>query len=109
MPFLSEWDTEIKKIFRKKIDVCLSSMKKKKKNILLIYIFFVHFQRKSVIGPGEQDLSFVDVRIGGHMFYWLYETMANVSTYTEPSHGHLVAGWSRSLLYRLWQFVNVCS
>ncbi|XP_022212841.2 retinoid-inducible serine carboxypeptidase-like [Drosophila obscura] len=34
-------------------------------------------------GPGEQDWGFVDVRTGAHMFYWLYYTTANVSSYTE--------------------------
>ncbi|EDW69443.1 retinoid-inducible serine carboxypeptidase [Drosophila virilis] len=34
-------------------------------------------------GPGEQDWGFVDVRTGAHMFYWLYYTSANVSSYTE--------------------------
>ncbi|XP_030372286.1 retinoid-inducible serine carboxypeptidase-like [Scaptodrosophila lebanonensis] len=33
-------------------------------------------------GPGEQDWGYVDVRTGAHMFYWLYYTTANVSTYT---------------------------
>jgi len=34
-------------------------------------------------GPGDQDWGFVDVRPGAHMFYWLYYTTANVSSYTE--------------------------
>ncbi|KAL7733410.1 hypothetical protein ACLKA6_004895 [Drosophila palustris] len=34
-------------------------------------------------GPGEQDWGFVDVRKGAHMFYWLYYTTANVSSYTQ--------------------------
>ncbi|KAH8393640.1 hypothetical protein KR200_008471 [Drosophila serrata] len=34
-------------------------------------------------GPGEQDWGYVDVREGAHMFYWLYYTTANVSSYTE--------------------------
>ncbi|KAH8371436.1 hypothetical protein KR093_007495, partial [Drosophila rubida] len=34
-------------------------------------------------GPGEQDWGFVDVRTGAHMFYWLYYTTANVTSYTE--------------------------
>ncbi|XP_037719542.1 retinoid-inducible serine carboxypeptidase [Drosophila subpulchrella] len=34
-------------------------------------------------GSGEQDWGFVDVRTGAHMFYWLYYTTANVSSYTE--------------------------
>ncbi|KAH8334419.1 retinoid-inducible serine carboxypeptidase-like [Drosophila kikkawai] len=34
-------------------------------------------------GPGEQDWGYVDVREGAHMFYWLYYTTANVSTYTD--------------------------
>ncbi|EDV50070.1 retinoid-inducible serine carboxypeptidase isoform X2 [Drosophila erecta] len=34
-------------------------------------------------GPGEQDWGYVDVRPGAHMFYWLYYTTANVSSYTE--------------------------
>ncbi|KAH8302961.1 hypothetical protein KR044_012478, partial [Drosophila immigrans] len=34
-------------------------------------------------GPGDQDWGFVDVRTGAHMFYWLYYTTANVSSYTQ--------------------------
>ncbi|KAH8302968.1 hypothetical protein KR044_012475, partial [Drosophila immigrans] len=34
-------------------------------------------------GPGEQDWGYVDVRPGAHMFYWLYYTTANVSSYTD--------------------------
>ncbi|XP_052847276.1 retinoid-inducible serine carboxypeptidase [Drosophila gunungcola] len=34
-------------------------------------------------GPGDQDWGYVDVRPGAHMFYWLYYTTANVSSYTE--------------------------
>ncbi|XP_017002816.2 retinoid-inducible serine carboxypeptidase [Drosophila takahashii] len=34
-------------------------------------------------GPGEQDWGYVDVREGAHMFYWLYYTTADVSSYTE--------------------------
>ncbi|XP_016961737.1 retinoid-inducible serine carboxypeptidase [Drosophila biarmipes] len=34
-------------------------------------------------GPGEQDWGYVDVREGAHMFYWLFYTTANVSSYTE--------------------------
>ncbi|KAH8370075.1 hypothetical protein KR093_002118, partial [Drosophila rubida] len=34
-------------------------------------------------GPGEQDWGYVDVRPGAHMFYWLYYTTANVTSYTE--------------------------
>ncbi|XP_065355870.1 retinoid-inducible serine carboxypeptidase-like [Calliphora vicina] len=38
---------------------------------------------KTGYGPGEQDWGFVDVRKGAHMFYWLYYTNANVTSYTE--------------------------
>lgn len=38
---------------------------------------------KAGYGPGEQDWGYVDVRPGAHMFYWLYYTTANVSSYTE--------------------------
>ncbi|CAD6999263.1 retinoid-inducible serine carboxypeptidase [Ceratitis capitata] len=38
---------------------------------------------KTGYGPGEQDWGFVDVRTGAHMFYWLYYTTANVSSYTD--------------------------
>ncbi|XP_023305748.2 retinoid-inducible serine carboxypeptidase-like [Lucilia cuprina] len=38
---------------------------------------------KTGYGPGEQDWGFVDVRKGAHMFYWLYYTTANVSSYTQ--------------------------
>ncbi|XP_061386385.1 retinoid-inducible serine carboxypeptidase-like [Musca vetustissima] len=38
---------------------------------------------KSGYGPGEQDWGFLDVRPGGHMFYWLYYTAADVANYTE--------------------------
>ncbi|XP_016928344.3 retinoid-inducible serine carboxypeptidase [Drosophila suzukii] len=34
-------------------------------------------------GPGEQDWGYVDVREGAHMFYWLFYTTANVTSYTE--------------------------
>ncbi|XP_062133659.1 retinoid-inducible serine carboxypeptidase [Drosophila sulfurigaster albostrigata] len=34
-------------------------------------------------GPGDQDWGFVDVRTGAHMFYWLYYTTANVTSYTQ--------------------------
>lgn len=34
-------------------------------------------------GPGEQDWGYVTVRPGGHMFWWLYYTTADVSSCTE--------------------------
>ncbi|KAH8377920.1 hypothetical protein KR093_007954, partial [Drosophila rubida] len=34
-------------------------------------------------GGGEQDWSYVQVREGAHLFYWLYYTTANVSTFEE--------------------------
>ncbi|XP_020807674.1 retinoid-inducible serine carboxypeptidase-like [Drosophila serrata] len=38
---------------------------------------------KAGYGPGEQDWGYVDVRPGAHIFYWLYYTTANVSSYTD--------------------------
>ncbi|XP_017136987.1 retinoid-inducible serine carboxypeptidase [Drosophila miranda] len=53
----------------------------------LVVIFLACFAAlahgKAGYGPGEQDWGFVDVRPGAHMFYWLYYTTANVSSYTE--------------------------
>ncbi|XP_017061156.1 retinoid-inducible serine carboxypeptidase [Drosophila ficusphila] len=40
-------------------------------------------QARKGLGPGDQDWGYVDVREGAHMFYWLYYTTANVSSYTE--------------------------
>ncbi|XP_062140043.1 retinoid-inducible serine carboxypeptidase-like isoform X4 [Drosophila sulfurigaster albostrigata] len=34
-------------------------------------------------GPGEQDWDHVEVRKGAHLFYWLYYTTANVSSFEE--------------------------
>lgn len=65
-------------------------------------------KNSSVIGPGEQDWGFVDVRTWAHMFYWLFYTTAKVSTYTDRSYGHLVARCFRSVLRGLWDFLNVC-
>ncbi|KAM8709686.1 hypothetical protein ACLKA7_016490 [Drosophila subpalustris] len=49
--------------------------------VLVIYASLAH--GKPGYGPGEQDWGYVDVRPGAHMFYWLYYTTANVSSYTQ--------------------------
>lgn len=47
-----------------------------------MFLTLSHTARKGY-GPGEQDWGHVDVRQGAHMFYWLYYTTANVSSYVE--------------------------
>ncbi|XP_061386374.1 retinoid-inducible serine carboxypeptidase-like [Musca vetustissima] len=48
------------------------------------FLFEVNrFLAKPGYGPGEQDWGFLDVLPGGHMFYWLYYTTADVANYTE--------------------------
>ncbi|KAF2898897.1 hypothetical protein ILUMI_07280 [Ignelater luminosus] len=37
---------------------------------------------KKGFGPGEQDYGYVEVRPQAHMFWWLYETTANVTSIT---------------------------
>ncbi|XP_034480490.1 retinoid-inducible serine carboxypeptidase [Drosophila innubila] len=52
--------------------------------VALIALFgFGAVNARKGYGPGEQDWGFVDVRKGAHMFYWLYYTTANVSSYTQ--------------------------
>ncbi|EDV96064.1 retinoid-inducible serine carboxypeptidase [Drosophila grimshawi] len=53
---------------------------------LLTFVAFCGFaavNARTGYGPGEQDWGFVDVRKGAHMFYWLYYTTANVSSYVD--------------------------
>ncbi|KAH8244397.1 hypothetical protein KR026_008421, partial [Drosophila bipectinata] len=38
---------------------------------------------RSGLGPGEQEWDYVEVRPGAHLFYWLFYTTANVSSFTE--------------------------
>ncbi|KAH8244190.1 hypothetical protein KR026_002303 [Drosophila bipectinata] len=51
--------------------------------VLLLGIGVLRAKARKGVGPGEQDWGYVDVREGAHMFYWLYYTTANVSSYTE--------------------------
>ncbi|XP_037719800.1 retinoid-inducible serine carboxypeptidase [Drosophila subpulchrella] len=51
--------------------------------VTLLAFFAALAQGKPGYGPGDQDWGYVDVRPGAHMFYWLYYTTANVSSYTE--------------------------
>ncbi|XP_041449691.1 retinoid-inducible serine carboxypeptidase-like isoform X2 [Drosophila obscura] len=51
--------------------------------VILLACFAALAHGKAGYGPGDQDWGFVDVRPGAHMFYWLYYTTANVSSYTE--------------------------
>ncbi|XP_062143052.1 retinoid-inducible serine carboxypeptidase-like, partial [Drosophila sulfurigaster albostrigata] len=41
------------------------------------------FLARPGFGPGEQDWDHVEVRKGAHLFYWLYYTTANVSSFEE--------------------------
>ncbi|KAH8410047.1 hypothetical protein KR009_004724 [Drosophila setifemur] len=50
---------------------------------LLLVAVILQASARRGFGPGEQDWGYVDVREGAHMFYWLYYTTANVSSYTE--------------------------
>ncbi|XP_067624265.1 retinoid-inducible serine carboxypeptidase-like [Eurosta solidaginis] len=50
---------------------------------ILLVICVTVTTAKSGYGPGEQDWGFFDVRKGAHMFYWLYYTTANVTSYTQ--------------------------
>ncbi|XP_017059155.1 retinoid-inducible serine carboxypeptidase-like isoform X2 [Drosophila ficusphila] len=51
--------------------------------VIFLALFAALASGKPGYGPGEQDWGYVDVRPGAHMFYWLYYTTANVSSYTE--------------------------
>lgn len=51
--------------------------------VLLLGISVLRAKARKGFGPGEQDWGYVDIREGAHMFYWLYYTTANVSSYTE--------------------------
>ncbi|XP_005186526.1 retinoid-inducible serine carboxypeptidase-like [Musca domestica] len=51
--------------------------------LLIVFLWIASVGAKPGYGPGEQDWGFVDVRPGGHMFYWLYYTTADVTNYTE--------------------------
>ncbi|KAH8273699.1 hypothetical protein KR018_009287, partial [Drosophila ironensis] len=50
---------------------------------LLLGIVILRASARKGYGPGEQDWGYVDVREGAHMFYWLFYTTANVTSYTE--------------------------
>ncbi|XP_030372285.1 retinoid-inducible serine carboxypeptidase-like [Scaptodrosophila lebanonensis] len=49
---------------------------------VLLALLVYYANGRAGYGPGEQDWGYVDIRTGAHMFYWLYYTTANVSTYT---------------------------
>lgn len=44
---------------------------------------FSHSTARKGFGPGEQEWGYVKVRSASHMFWWLYYTTANVSSYYE--------------------------
>ncbi|XP_016978057.2 retinoid-inducible serine carboxypeptidase-like [Drosophila rhopaloa] len=52
-------------------------------SLAIVCLLLGFSEARKGFGPGEQDWGYVDVREGAHMFYWLYYTTANVSSYTE--------------------------
>ncbi|XP_020810734.1 retinoid-inducible serine carboxypeptidase [Drosophila serrata] len=50
---------------------------------LLFHITLISVQGRVGMGPGDQDWDYVEVRKGAHLFYWLFHTTANVSSFVE--------------------------
>lgn len=48
--------------------------------IFILFLLFPSTARKG-FGPGDQEWGYVEVRHASHMFWWLYYTTANVSSY----------------------------
>lgn len=54
-----------------------------KNSYIYLFFFLIIFLARKGFGPTEQEWGFVEVRAGAKIFWWLHQTSANVSTYTD--------------------------